>query len=118
MTTYISDTPDEEEEKQSRAKRVMSKLRARLISQDRLSRDSFASSIPPSDEDFGASFDKDELDDNCLVKEDNQHRVDEEEENNSVENEATSEDAFDKADSEENTDGGIDNEAFDKSNED
>lgn len=116
----FSGTPTEEEEKESRTKRVLSKIRARLISQDRLSRDSFGS-VPPSDEDYGMSFDKDDVDDNYLTREGNQHvEVDEEEENENKKEEVSSEDVDVKYDSGENTDdnaGGVDNVAYDKSND-
>lgn len=62
---------DDEEEKTSNAKKAIARIRARLISQDRMSKDSYGS-IPQSDEDYGESFDRDDVDDNFLVREDNQ----------------------------------------------
>ena len=87
MYLYV-DTQEEEEEKEkgSNTKRAISRIRARLISMDRLSRDSYGSSMPPSDDDrdYGESFDRDDVDDNYLIREDNQHADVEEEDENVV----------------------------------
>lgn len=71
----LTELPEDEEEKESATKRAISRIRARLISQDRLSRDSYGSSFPPSelqddDQDFPEMFDKGDLDDNSLVGQD------------------------------------------------